>query len=50
MTLEWYLITSAEIKDLRKQLQNVGRALPEEHQQPVREISEIIDAVEDRFA
>jgi hypothetical protein len=50
MTLEWYLITSGEIEDLRKRLQDVRRVLPDDYRQNIREISKIIDTVEDRFA
>ena len=50
MTLEWFLITSGEIEDMRRRLQAVGQALPEEYRHQINEIAGIITIVESRFA
>jgi len=50
MTLEWYLITSTEIADMRRRLRDVERILPKDHHRHLREIAEIINTVEGRFA
>ena len=50
MTLEWFLINSGEIEDMRGLLQAVGQILPQEYRQQINEISGIIEIVESRFA
>ena len=50
MTLEWFLITSGEIEDMRRRLQAVRQILPQEYRQQINEISGIIEIIENRSA
>ena len=46
----WYLITSEELGRMRNRLQAVGRVVPDDHQDHIAELSEIINSVEHRLA